>query len=76
MCDITLDQQYSSILGFTREEVEKYFGDVITHLAKAKKCKEDEIWEVIKTQYNGYSWDGITKLYNPYTIGIVIVFIF
>jgi hypothetical protein len=57
--DITLDERYATLMGYTGEELVRYFptgdSDAGT-LAKIKK------W------YNGYSWDGRHFVYNPLSI--------
>ncbi len=66
LTDITVDDQFSTILGCTHEELLHYFDDRLQQLAG----EEDRTgWiEDIKTWYNGYSWDGKNFLYNPHSL--------
>jgi len=66
--DITLGGKYSTMLGITQEELEKYFPEGIERLAKKYSLSKPEMLNVLKTWYNGYSWDGINKVYNPFSL--------
>ncbi|KZX12182.1 ATP-binding protein [Methanobrevibacter filiformis] len=63
--DITLDKNFATICGYTQEELERYFGEYISKLAKNLSFSYDEILEKIKYWYDGYSWDGENSVYNP-----------
>ncbi|MDR3291857.1 MAG: ATP-binding protein [Methanobrevibacter sp.] len=68
LVDLTIREEFSTICGYTQKELENYFKDfIITSSEKHKKRKED-LLESIKNWYNGYSWDGVNFLYNPYSI--------
>jgi hypothetical protein len=65
--DITLGEKYTSICGYTQEELERYFTDNIDDLAGQRNESRNEILDKIKKYYNGYSWDGKTTVYNPFS---------
>lgn len=66
--DITLNVKYSSITGYTRNEIDLYFREYI-ELAKSElNYSEEQFWVELKHYYNGYSWDGETFLYNPFSV--------
>ncbi|MDR1195827.1 MAG: ATP-binding protein [Endomicrobium sp.] len=65
--DITVDERYCTICGYTQEELEEYFKDYIIELSKALNSTYDEIIVAIKDWYNGYSWDGKISVYNPFS---------
>jgi hypothetical protein len=65
--DITMDPQYAAICGYTQDELETYFSEHIANVAEYRKIAKDELLESIKYWYDGYSWDGVTRLYNPYS---------
>ncbi|MCS7244299.1 MAG: AAA family ATPase [Candidatus Calescibacterium sp.] len=56
--DISLSRDYSTVCGYTQEELECTFGDLINSQDELNRIKE---W------YNGYSWNG-WKVYNPFDI--------
>jgi hypothetical protein len=62
LTDITLDDRYAVIAGYTQAELEFYFQD---HL---KMLPQSISLSMIKDWYNGYSWDGQQFVYNPYSI--------
>ncbi|MEN3015764.1 MAG: AAA family ATPase [bacterium] len=55
--DISLDKEYSTICGYTQDELTNTFG----HLIDNKEL------ELIKQWYNGYSWLG-ENVYNPFDV--------
>jgi len=57
--DITIDEIYSTLLGYTEEELLHYFPVGDTNGEKIEKIRK---W------YNGYSWDGKHFVYNPLSI--------
>jgi len=56
--DITIDATYSSICGYTESELIESFKE---HLA-------DKDIEEIRHWYNGYSWTGGERVYNPFSM--------
>ncbi len=66
--DITLHRNFASLTGYTQEEVEHYFGDAIAQLAAERSQSQAALLAEIRTWYNGYSWDGATSLYNPFSL--------
>ena len=63
--DITLHEEYATLLGINQEELEVYFKEYMVELAGRRKIEEGKLPEIIKHWYNGYSWDGVNRLYNP-----------
>ncbi|MFN0201427.1 MAG: AAA family ATPase [Bacteroidia bacterium] len=68
LTDISMDEEYMKMCGFTQEEVESYFGENAGEIAKKLKITEKFLWKKIKEEYNGYSWNGVDKLYCPFLI--------
>ena len=65
--DITLSNDFSTICGYTYEELEFYFHDYIDLIAKEKSISYGEAISKINYWYDGYSWDGENKVYNPFS---------
>jgi hypothetical protein len=65
--DLTLIDKFNSICGYTQEELEYYFPEHIENLANKLNNTNFEIVEKIKEFYDGYSWNGKEKVYNPYS---------
>jgi len=68
LVDITIDENYSQIVGWTKDEIEQYFPDYIKVVAEKYKDIFPDIISEIKNWYNGYSWDGLSKVHNPVSI--------
>ena len=58
LVDITLDPRYSTICGYTEADLDTVFAPELPGLDRA----------AIREWYNGYSWLGAEKLYNPFDI--------
>ena len=56
--DITLDSRYSAICGYTDADLDTVFAPELSGLDRAE----------IRNWYNGYSWLGAERLYNPFDI--------
>jgi hypothetical protein len=56
------------VAGYTEEELLKYFYLFIQKFAVKESIRFDEMLHHIRKWYNGYSWDGHTRVYNPYSI--------
>ncbi len=71
LTDITFHKDYSELLGYTGEEIEKYFAAYIhewLQLYKESGITTTGLMEKLKDYYNGYSWNGKDFVYNPYSI--------
>jgi len=66
--DISLRREFSTLMGITQEELKTYFSLWIKELGHEEGLSEEETLEKIKYWYDGYSWDGIIRLYNPFSI--------
>ena len=58
LTDITIDPRYSAICGYTEEDLDVVFAPELPGLDR----KDIRDW------YNGYSWLGDEKVYNPFDI--------
>lgn len=66
--DISMDEEYGSIAGYTQEELEVYFSDRIDDVAFRIGITREELLVRLKDYYDGFSFDGVTKVYNPFSI--------
>ena len=66
--DITLDENYSTITGYTQDELEGNFSEYLESVAQRFQGIFDNINNEIKKWYNGYSWDGKNFVYNPFSM--------
>lgn len=66
--DITIIDDYATIVGWTIEEIQLYFRDYLAEVETKFRNIFPDIISEIKNHYNGYSWDGKTKVCNPVSI--------
>ena len=66
--DITLSEEFSTLLGYTQDELPRYFDAHISNLAEKMGEEKNRLLDKIKEWYNGYSWDGNNFVYNPFSI--------
>ena len=66
--DISSSHKYSDIAGYTQEELDHYFSDRIEALAQSMSITKNELTDKIRKYYDGFSFDGTTRLYNPFSI--------
>ncbi len=66
--DITLVDEYGGMLGITEEELYNTFEEEIKEIAEKEEISADELKLKIRKWYNGYTWNGKTKVYNPFSI--------
>ena len=62
LTDLTLDPVYSSICGYTEGDLETVFAPELGGLDR----------EQVREWYNGYSWLGDEKVYNPYDVLLLL----
>ncbi|MDR1041158.1 MAG: AAA family ATPase [Deltaproteobacteria bacterium] len=74
--DISLKPDFSSICGFTKDEIRSSFWKHIEYsLEKRKDLKisdstmtDEELFASIVDWYDGYTWDGVTEVFNPVSL--------
>lgn len=67
--DLSLMPELNDVVGLTQEEVEHNFADYLKALQERFNfASHEKLMGAVKHWYNGYSWDGINKIYNPYSI--------
>ena len=62
LTDITLDPVYSSICGYTEGDLDAVFAPELAGVDR----------ERVREWYNGYSWRGADKVYNPYDVLLLL----
>lgn len=69
LLDITLLEDYANICGITAEDLFTYFDEHTKNLSASKKFqKYANIYDEIISWYDGYSWDGETRVINPFSL--------
>ena len=68
LMDLTISSKFSEMFGYTQEELEHYFKDYIEIAINQLNLSKEELLKQIKEYYNGFSFDGEHKVYNPFSI--------
>ena len=69
LLDITMSYDYANICGIPIESLDEYFGEHIADLSLNSNFDQiSSIREEILAWYDGYSWDGKSKLLNPFSL--------
>jgi hypothetical protein len=74
--DLTLNPEFNSVCGITENELDTYFSYRIPEALEYNKSKgfvpasaaEDDLRDMIKERYDGYSRDGENRVYNPFSL--------
>ena len=67
--DITLTEKYADICGIAIDDLDEYFNGHIEKLAACGKFGDyGSIHDKILVWYDGYSWNGETRVINPYSL--------
>ena len=69
LTDITMKRDYAGMLGFTEEDVRRYFADRIAEAAKLQGTSEDELMRKLLEWYDGYRFSKADiHVCNPVSI--------
>ena len=69
LLDITMTEEYANICGIAIEDIDKYFGDHIKSMSALDRFKHcGNFKDEILAWYDGYSWDGATRVLNPFSL--------
>ncbi len=67
--DLTLSDQCAALVGYTQEELEANFDKWMDRLQERfTDMNRQQLLNHIRMWYNGYSWDGRERVYNPFSI--------
>ncbi len=69
LTDLTMEEDYSEILGITEEEIDKYLTPYIEYFCNEKGMECNELREELRNYYNGYRFSSKdVKVYNPFSL--------
>lgn len=68
LVDISMDRNFAAICGFTKDDLNEYFGEYKDAACEELEISRDELDERIKFWYDGYKFDGKTPVYNPFSM--------
>ncbi len=69
LTDISLDESYAAMLGYTYEEIQEYLADHVALISKKLKISVDEIMLKLHEYYDGYQFaENSERMFNPYSV--------
>jgi hypothetical protein len=66
--DLSLDENFGTMLGYTEKELTEYFSEHIELTAAKLQITVDGLVEKIRLYYNGFCFDGVNKVYCPFSV--------
>lgn len=66
--DISLKARHNDIVGLTQQDIETRFDPYIAQLTEELNMSREELLELMRFWYDGYSWTGKQHLYNPLSV--------
>ena len=71
LVDISMSDEYSTMLGYTQKELEENFSEYIEKAIKDNKKNREEYLAQIKRWYDGYKFSANGEsVYNPVSVGL------
>jgi hypothetical protein len=67
LTDISMNDEYAALCGITRDELLQNFSDHLEVTAEKMQITTEELAEKMEDFYDGFSFNGKVRLYNPYS---------
>ena len=67
LVDISMDEGYGDVVGYTQAELEDNFSGWLDVTAGKLSVARDELLKRMKDYYDGFCFDGKIRLYNPFS---------
>lgn len=64
--DITLSEQYGTLVGYTEAELKTNFDEHLERVAQKLNLSLDVLLDNMRVWYDGYSWNGVNHVFNPF----------
>ena len=70
LTDVSLSPRFGSLLGYTHEEVKKYFKDYLQYSAEALDTDKEKLLEELTAQYDGFCFEETVrkKVFAPWSL--------
>ncbi|MCS6969295.1 MAG: AAA family ATPase, partial [Bernardetiaceae bacterium] len=68
LTDLTFSDWFHNMLGYTQEEIERYFAVHLEEIAKRQGISREGLLGQVRYWYDGFSWNGVERVYNPYSV--------
>jgi hypothetical protein len=67
LTDISLNDEYAALCGVTHDEFLQNFSEYLELAAEKMRITREELVEKMEDFYDGFSFNGRVRLYNPYS---------
>jgi len=70
LIELDVTEEYSTMLGYTEEELKKYFNEYFENYAIKENISLEKAYDLFKKHYNGFRFsEAQTYVYNPFSVG-------
>jgi hypothetical protein len=66
--DLSMDEEFGTMLGYTEKELTEYFNEHLTFCANKIKTSVDKLIDRLRGYYDGFCFDGAHRVYNPFSM--------
>jgi hypothetical protein len=66
--DISLVPETALLLGYTQAEIQAAYPQRLQQAWTRLGLTPEQFWDILRYWYNGYSWDGVNRLYCPFSL--------
>jgi len=66
--DLSLDENFGTMFGYTERELTECFGEHIEATAAKLQIPADQLIEKMRLHYNGFCFDGESRVYSPFSV--------
>jgi hypothetical protein len=66
--DLSMDEEFGTMLGYTENELTEYFDEHLTFCSNKINISVDELVDRLRGYYNGFCFDGVHRVYNPFSM--------
>ncbi|MBQ7739180.1 MAG: AAA family ATPase [Desulfovibrionaceae bacterium] len=70
LLDLSLDPEFNSLLGFTKENLERYFDPYVETAAQILKMRKKDVYQRLEQYYDGFQFclNATGTVYSPWSI--------
>ena len=68
LTDISLEPEFANLVGFSWQEMKDNLAEELRTFQQSTGMPTDLFREEFRLMYNGYSWNGIDFLHNPFSV--------
>jgi len=66
--DLSLDEKFGTLLGYTEKELVEYFSEYLEIGTQKLNMSVNELVDKLRDYYNGFCFDGTQRVYCPFSV--------